>query len=392
MHNKRHVLILPSWYPENANDLNGSFFREQAQALHKSGLKVGVLAIKMRSLRTLFKRQNSTSLTYYKDEGIVTLRKGFFNWIPRISSGSAWLFTQAGLTAFKEYIAINGKPDVIHVHSVRYSGMLALAIYEKYQIPYCMTEHTTAYAMQLFNRNELLHIEQVAQRSAYNIAVSESFQSLLSHQLPSSRWCYIPNMLPAQFSNLQLDAPKEDNFIFCNVSILKKKKGIHTLIKAFAEGFRDVDNTKLHIIGDGPERDNLNKLVVELGLEQKVVFLGAIRRNEIVDSFKQINSYVLSSQYETFGISLIEALALGLPAVATRCGGPESILKEGFNGYFCDVDDVSSMANAMLKLYHNRDKFHAEKIADDCHVRFGEATIVSQLTDIYNEIIEKSHV
>lgn len=389
MHNKQHVLILPSWYPENAHGLNGSFFREQAQALRKSGLKVGVLAVKMHSLRALFNRQINIALTREDDEGIVTLRKGFFNWIPRVSAGSAWLFTQAGLAAFKEYIAINGKPDVIHVHSVRYSGMLALAIHKQYQIPYCMTEHTTAYAMRLFNRNELMHIEQVAQRSSCNIAVSEPFRNLLSKQLPASRWRYIPNMLPVQFSNLKYEKSQGSNFVFCNVSILKKKKGIDTLIKAFALGFMDITDAKLHIIGDGPERENLNTLVVDLGLQQKVSFLGAKPRNQIVECFKHIDSYVLSSQFETFGISLIEALALGLPGVATRCGGPESILKEGFNGYFCEVDNVSSMANAMLKLYHNKDTFNAKSIADDCHERFGEATIVRQLTDIYNEISEE---
>lgn len=385
MDNKLHVLILPSWYPESANDIGGSFFREQAHSIKRMGVKVGVLSVNLRSFKKIFTKGNKHRVE--DDLGVLTLRKSGVNWLPRIRNGSSKLYATAGLKAFSEYVKVNGKPDVIHVHSVLNAGVIAYEINKKYGIPFCITEHSSSYARDLFKPWQTEVIKEVVSRSSFNIAVSESFSAFLEKKFPTTKWTYIPNILPPQFQSVTVRANDRNDFVFFNVSILTKNKGINTLIRAFSDGFKHKENVFLHIIGDGKEKEFLEILAKDLGVGNKVKFLGAKPRNEIVSYFEQVDSYVLSSHFETFGVSLIEALSFGLPSVATICGGPESILKEDVNGHFCEVNDVESMATAMLNIYENYQCFDRKFISLDCKNRFGEATVVQKIIDTYIEVL-----
>lgn len=383
-----HVLLLPSWYPSHKKDLNGSFFREQAHAIKDSGARVGVLAITMHNIRHVFNSAVSTKLSIEDDQQVWTYRRGFYNWIPRVPRISAWFFVQYGLRCFRQYIDVHGKPDVVHVHSIRYAGMLAKAIKEQYNIPFCITEHTSAFSRQLFSESDVQQMQPIVEDADCNIAVSKSFKKLLTHTFPDSDWEFIPNILPQQFHN-QTPTKKKPPFVFANVSILDANKGIDILIQAFAMTFKYSSDVALQIVGDGPHKVQLQALANTLGVADKVHFLGAKPRDAILDFLHSVDSYVLSSHYETFGISLIEALAVGLPSVATRCGGPESIIVEPFNGYLCAVNDVRAMAKAMQNVYENYDSFDAAAIVENCNLRFGKHTVVAQIRNMYTQILQQ---
>ena len=98
------------------------------------------------------------------------------------------------------------------------------------------------------------------------------------------------------------------------------------------------------------------------------------------------DAFVLSSQYETFGVVVIEALALGLPVIATRCGGPESIVRDE-DGLLIPIEDISSLAIAMKTIYDNRLKYNAEEIRTACSDRYSEKSVAEQLKTGYAEIV-----
>ncbi|MNQ69616.1 GDP-mannose-dependent alpha-(1-2)-phosphatidylinositol mannosyltransferase [compost metagenome] len=96
----------------------------------------------------------------------------------------------------------------------------------------------------------------------------------------------------------------------------------------------------------------------------------------------------MASRYETFGVVIIEALALGKPVVATRCGGPESIVGDG-DGLLVPVDDIESLSSAMWKLYRNPSDYNSEQIKRSCIERFSEETIAKSLKSIYEKVLSK---
>ena len=95
---------------------------------------------------------------------------------------------------------------------------------------------------------------------------------------------------------------------------------------------------RLIIFGDGPESGALRALCAELGLYSRVSFRGHCPREELAEAYAAADCFVLASRSETFGVAYIEAMAAGLPVIATRCGGPEDFVTEE-NGILIPVDD-----------------------------------------------------
>lgn len=87
-------------------------------------------------------------------------------------------------------------------------------------------------------------------------------------------------------------------------------------------------------------------------------------KKKIAEQLSKSDCFVLASQSETFGVAYIEALAMGVPVIATKCGGPEGFVNEN-NGIMIDVDSESQLIEAMKYMYNNSDKYDREEILYD---------------------------
>lgn len=164
------------------------------------------------------------------------------------------------------------------------------------------------------------------------------------------------------------------------------EKRVDNLIKAFSLLNKKYNNIRLKIGGDGVCRNELEELAIELNADNKVEFLGALTRDEVFTQINQADAFVLSSEYETFGVVLIEALALGKPVVATRCGGPESIVTDE-SGVLVEKNSVSALCNGMEMIYANRENLDANKIRTYCQQNFSEDAVTDKLLHIYHTIL-----
>ena len=191
-----------------------------------------------------------------------------------------------------------------------------------------------------------------------------------------SSFTYIPNI--ADFSAFG-DGKKieHDQFTFVSVGNLIERKAMDITIRGFAECCKIKHNAKLVVIGDGPQREALEKLVDELDLRDKLEFTGRLERNEIKTIFLKSDCFVLMSRNETFGVVYIEAMASGLPVIATRCGGPESFVNEE-NGILVDVDSVDQLVEAMKKMLET--KYDAEKLRQFCLDNFSPEIVAKKIT------------
>lgn len=386
---RMHVLIVPSWYPRNHADVSGSFFREQAIALAKHGCRVGVIYPELRSIRNWRSLFSTPSGVYVeKDEGVHTYRSRGMNWFPRTVGPRSKLFAYHGDLLFERYVKENGIPDIVHVQSLLYGGIIADKIYKRYGVPFVVTEHSSAFARKLVSRKELNLAKEVAINASRCFAVSQPFAKLLDKilNLKGGRWEEMPNIVRDEFIKFPISRNDRKYFEFINIALMVKGKRQDILISAFSEVCKSNPNVKLTLGGDGKERSLLEELARVLGVAEKVTFTGLMSREQVLLAMSAADAFVLSSSYETFGVVVVEALALGKPVIATRCGGPESILHEG-DGILVPVDDVNGLADAMRQLMINFRDYDSERIRSACSDRFSETAIASRLKQVYKEIV-----
>ena len=144
--------------------------------------------------------------------------------------------------------------------------------------------------------------------------------------------------------------------IILTTSRLVKKNGVDDLIKAMS--FLD-DDYYLLIVGSGEEEKKLKSLSNEMGVNERVKFVGFVKQEEIFKYYEMAHVFCRPSISEGFGISFIEAMAAGVPVVATPVGGITDFLEDGKTGFFCKVKDPESIA---LKVEYILDEKNKEKI------------------------------
>lgn len=387
--NKYHILLIPSWYPSFPGDINGSFFREQAIALTKYNHKVGVIFPQVKSLRNISKYLSQPRGLYSEiDTNVSTYRWYYLNTTPRMHTYSLNKWVNYGLKLFKKYLEDHGRPDVIHVHSMLNGAILANNIKERYNIPFLITEHSTAYARGLIELNKIPLLKSVLSNSSANIAVSNEFKELLNGYFKVNSWRYIPNIVNQEFLDLEINT-KKNNFKYINICLLDPKKKIDNLIYAFDKVLKKYPNLLLEIGGDGSEKSNLEELVTELKINNNVKFLGKLTRDQVKVKMRESSAFVLSSEYETFGVVIIEALALGKPVVSTKCGGPESIIVPEV-GLLVEKNSIEQLAMAMLNIYECIENYDASLIRNYCIENFSESAVINKITKVYSEILEIS--
>lgn len=381
-------MILPSWYPANAVDIRGCFFREQALALSKKGLQVGVAYPELRSIRdisvALIKKK---CITKENDKGIITYRYHGISWLHRWQKFTANRFIRIGELLVDKYIDENGMPDLIHVHSMIYAGVLAKKISKKYGIPYIVTEHSTAFARKLYSNYQQGLIEDVSKAASVKFAVSTSFKNLLEKEIKSSQWSVCPNIVQQDF----FLAPSyikqnEQAFKFINVGALETKKNQIILIHAVKNLIIKGINVELKIIGSGSQYAYLKETIQQLGLEGSVKLLGQKSRAEIINLISASDAFVLSSTFETFGVVVIEAFSLGKPVVTTSCGGPESLVDES-NGLVVANNNLEDLTTKMYSLIENYETYNADLIRSNAYNLYSEDAVVEKLLETYKQVI-----
>lgn len=392
------VLIIPSErYLSLEEPLAGIFQRQQAHALRRAGLKVGVIAPMPRSLRLMRLRLKGwpKGIEWVDDEGIPTCIYQGWGWVPgRVPYLSIHFYVSLGTRLFKEYVLRYGLPDIIHAHNVLYSGVITSAIKMFYGIPFVLTEHSSAYLTNQIRKWQIHMIRNVLINADARIVVSPFLGDVLEKRYGSiiQPYHWIPNILDKAFEEQDLAKPsrrtKGDLFVILTIGNLVAIKNHAVLLRAFAKAFKGNNSVQLKIGGDGPLFGKLKDLARRLGIANQVEFLGALNREQVLYEMSKTDIFVLSSNYETFGVVLIEALACGKPVIATDSGGPRYIVNNE-NGILVPPGDETALAHAMERMINNITNYNPKIIRKGCLERYGESTIVDRIIGIYDHILKE---
>lgn len=386
-----HVLILPSWYPQTPTDVDGIFFRQQAEALSRAGLQVGVIAPIFRALRsqpeTIFSRQYGIENFVHNQVATSVYHSMYF--FPRIPYLDRNRWVSAAKKLFANYVSQYGKPDIIHAHCVNHAGIAAHEIHQTTGIPYVITEHSSTYARKLIRDWQRPSMQAAAESASVRLAVSQNFCALLQEEYHGLDWQYLPNILSAPFeAPVDLSTkPHNDIFTFCSIAHLHPKKGFDILLAAFAQALKQRPNMRLIIGGGGLLEHSLPKLASELGISNAVTFTGRLNNTQVLSTMFASDAFVLASHIETFGVVFIEALSQGLPVIATRCGGPENFIHAD-RGILVPTADIPALADALVKLHDTRHHYPPEQLRENCLAEFGEHAITAQLKAAYQKALK----
>ncbi|HQE11778.1 MAG TPA: N-acetyl-alpha-D-glucosaminyl L-malate synthase BshA [Flavipsychrobacter sp.] len=173
--------------------------------------------------------------------------------------------------------------------------------------------------------------------------------------------------------------------ILAHVSNFRKVKRVEDVIKVF-EKVRQQIPSKLLMIGDGPERQNAEEIARHLSICNDIRFLG---KQEQMDEILSIaDLFVLPSQYESFGLSALEAMACAVPVISTDVGGLPEINVQGVTGFLSPVGDVERMANHALEILKDQNTLHQYKNAAlEQARRFEKKDIIPLYEQLYEKVM-----
>jgi len=285
-------------------------------------------------------------------------------------------------TNLKRIIKIE-KPDLIHAHvwnpaSCRYAFMAAKST----KTPIITTEHDPfklSAIKNVFKKSTLKTVDKIITVSKENAKVLKNLHPAhakkikVIHNGIDTTWWQSQNL---RFTDKDREEIKtkifhahEDTLILTCVAELHKRKGQKYLIKALPHLVKEYPNLKLVLIGEGPDRDRLTRMVHKLDLEQHITFTG--KQKNIAPLLKASNIFVLPSVREAFGLVLAEAMITPLPVVASRVGGIPELVEDGKTGVLVEPRNPESLAEALLPLIKDHEK-------RDRMAHFGEERVTKE--------------
>jgi len=210
------------------------------------------------------------------------------------------------------------------------------------------------------------------------------------------RLVYLPNAvsLPEQRPSQREDARQKlylplSEKIVVAVGRLSPEKGIDILLTAYANQFSTDSGVRLLLVGDGPQRADLEAVARRLGIAERVTFAGFV--SDVASYYAAADLFVMSSHTEGFPMALLEAMAWGLPALATAVGGIPDIVQNGINGFLVQSGNEKQLAVAMGNLLNNRGL--AERMGQVARQTITERFAVKQwahnLERVYTRVCDK---
>jgi len=276
----------------------------------------------------------------------------------------------------------------VHAHDLYPSGAAARRLCERAGLPYVLTVHGSDLYSNLGNPRWRAEIREAAQGARALICVASRLARDCISELGvgPERTVVIPDTYDASRFALIERARKPGPVRLVTLGRLSPEKGQDVLLHALADARSRGGDATLDLVGDGPEREALEALRDGLGLADIVRFAGALAPDRLPELFAAADVFVLPSRAEGFGVALVEAMATGLPVVATRSGGPEDIVRSG-DGVLVAPDDVRALADGIATLVEHRADYDSREIAARVSERFAPEAVGARLTRLYAQVL-----
>ena len=376
-----NVLVLPTWYSTTAHPIAGIFVRDQALAIARRQ-RVVVLYNEGPgwSVRRLFDIRSG------EEDGLRTLRlRHRPSALPRASTALA----VAGLEVALARLRREGfRPDVIHAHTLG-AAAAGLALGRTHRVPVVVSEHWSAFVLGTLSAWEARLARLVFERVDLVCPVSERLAEAVAGYAPRARLRVVGNPVDTTLfaSTARRPAARPGGPArLLAVGLQGEKKGMRQLLDALGRRSREgARPLVLDLVGDGPTAE-LSRGARGLGLEDTVRFRGAMSRTDVARLMGEADLFVLPSLVETFGVALVEALAAGVPVVATDVGVARELVDER-SGELVAPGDVDALAAAIERGLRRLDDYDTSAAAAAVRARFSPDAVEREWEAAYRSVL-----
>lgn len=390
------LTVLTPWYPSPTKPFGGAFVRAQAMAVGRLFDRVSVVHLDSWSMppgrwvqRTTRRDHRALLSDPHRRPAPVAAPEGRVVRVPVLTEPRPQYADEAdaALEAARAYLG--GEPlraDVIHAHVGLPSAWVAVNC-ARPDAKVVMTEHATFLSKVLAEPRGYARYDETLARVDACLAVSDLLGEELKEAFPHHRdkISVVPNVVPFDGIPVRDDAVT-DLRRWLYVGSFQERKGVLRLLDAFAICRLDRPDLELTMVGGGPQLPDLEDRVRQLGLSEHVRLLPAVQPDDVFALYAAHDLLVHPSLYETFGMTVIEALAVGIPVLVTRCGGPAETLR-GLEDQVGHIVDVSEGAAELVAGYrHLRARVGDLDVASarpELERRYGPAAVSAQLATHY---------
>lgn len=231
-------------------------------------------------------------------------------------------------------------------------------------------------------------IKIIWRNASFVIANSQGLRELALESKPKNTIGVIPNGVNVeQFKPAEKAAHAEKFEILC-VSRITPRKGIRYLIKALEKFIVEHPYVHLNIIGEGNEKESLENLVRGLGLSHSVTFHGLLPHDQLPHEYAKADVFVLPSLNEGMSNTMLEAIASGLPIIATQTGGSYELVKDGVNGLIVRMQDSDDLAQKLAILVEQEQlRLNMGRLSRELALTMSWESVAGQYLELYREIV-----
>ncbi len=291
------------------------------------------------------------------------------------------------------------KLDVLHVHyaiphaSAAFMAKMILRS-QGIKIPFVTTLHGTDITLVGKDPSFEPVITFCINESDAVTAVSESLRkSTYEHFKVNREIEVVPNFIVPNIDTMRVNEEMRSKYasknevILCHISNFRKVKRVEDVIQVFAKVNAKI-NSKLILVGDGPERYNCEKLTRELNLTDRIIFLGKLR--DTVHVLQIADVFLLPSETESFGLAALEAMAESVPVISSNTGGISEVNQHGYSGFLSDVGDIDDMVKNTLFLLEPETLKQFKINALERSKHFSLVNILPKYEAIYRKLVSKN--
>lgn len=379
-----HALHLTTWHPY-IDGVSGAFVIEQCAALRASGADVGLVFSRIQGLRSIGAGRVLRGFPAFTrlDHPVPTF--GFKSWnVPKMNALVPRFNTLMLRNRYAAYVKAVDRPDILHAHVALEAGVAAHQIAAETGLKYVITEHSTG----ILN-GDLTNAQRAMARAVYRdahcvIAVSQILADRILDICPSAKVRVIANLVRNSVFSLRRDRTEtSDRIVVASIGVLATHKRFDDAIMALSQLPEATKRRVEHrIIGDGPERARLEAFAARVGV--RTIFHGNLPHMDAMRLLADAHLFLHPSSYETFGVVLAEAMALGVPVVATRCGGPETFVTPE-TGKLVPVGDIVALRDAAEEILGDPELWAMKtgEIVQYAFDHFHESSVTAAIKESY---------
>jgi len=375
---KKHILILPKWYPYKNDIQLGIFIKNQA-LLIKDKFNISVIYVQ------------SDSELQSNFEIITDQTNGIFEQVVYFKKSTSVFKKLINFNRYKKaqrlaYANLKLKVDLCHVHVPIRPSFLATKLLKSNHIPFVVTEHWSGHLTGEFeNKNSIYKYfyKSVLSKASKISCVSEFLQNKFK-QNTGFDTTLLPNFIDKSptLSNQKSTTNKID--ILSVNDMIDAIKNISGIVKAFNIAYQQ--NPKLHLtlIGGGPDEAKIKTLFTELKIpNSQYSFLGRLDNSQVLKQMLNCDFYISNSNFETFGMTIAEALYAGKPVISTLCGGPNEFLNSD-NSLISTIGEYQQLSDLILKMANTFHQYDSMFISNQIDNKYSKPIVIERLEQFYS--------